>query len=155
MMSASTLSFCLQGRSMVVCGESLCGCHGLQDLQVSMMSGIQLIVLSSMPPAFKMFSSGVLGACHHLKCSLRNSFRLCSSVPVFRTRRLLSMLNLVQSDGELSVPGANSLTTGPRGTPTSLRCARSPPGVPEAGLRGGCPWCMDPGSRDDADGVVA
>ena len=107
------------------------------------MSGIQLIVRSSMPPALRMFSIGDLGACHHLKCSLRISLRLCSSDPVLRTRRLLSILNLVQSDGELSVPSANSRTTGPRGTPASLLWARSP-GMPAA----------EPGAgpRDDEDG---
>ena len=110
-----------------------------------MMSGIQLIVRSSMPPALRMFSIGDLGACHHLKCSLRISLRLCSSDPVLRTRRLLSILNLVQSDGELSVPSANSRTTGPRGTPASLLWARSP-GMPAAEPEPGA------GPRDDEDG---
>ena len=50
----------------------------------------------------------------------------------------MSILNLVQSDGELS----NSLTTGPRGIPTSLLSARC---VGSAKL--------DAGSGEDADGV--
>ena len=36
-------------------------------------------------------------------------------------RRLLSILNFVQSDGDLSVEGSNSRTFGPLGTPMSIR----------------------------------
>ena len=108
-----------------------------------MMSGIQLIVSSSMPPALRMFSIDALGACHHLRCSLRSSFLLCSSVPILSIRRLLSILNLVQSDGVSSVDGANSLTLGPLGTPMSDLGALSP-GVPETEL-----LPVDVGGRSD------
>ena len=100
MMSALAFLFCLQGRSVVVCGVSLCDHHCLLVLQVSIVSGIQLIVFSSVPLAFKVLSRGALGACHHLKFSLHNSFRLCSSVLNFGTCKLLLKLDLVQLDGE-------------------------------------------------------
>ena len=86
-----------------------------------------------MTPALRIFSIGARGACHHLRCSLRSSFLLCSSAPTLSIRRLLSILNLVQSDGASSVDGANSLTLGPLGTPMSDLGALFP-GVPETEL---------------------